>query len=465
METQRGFNLGIPSATKHITFLFASFLLLLLLFHIHFSPFDLSSSPASHPWMFPDSSGVVESLTTKLKQSVTFMPLKDLRFAQTAMTGNTWFMSSLNDTHEKDEAQHLYFPSDASQGRLLCVKGRNIRDGTQNSYALAWRSSLPFSATLLEGLTFISDSYYSHENLWHGLCAVVPFVRWAMRNGCVKPQRWVLFHWGEIRYKMGSWVRQLMETEFGDVEVERFKEGDDDGPYCFERAVVMRHDMGEMGIENKLKAFDLLRCKARNYCGFMPESRREVDDRGFPIIRLTLLMRRGSRSFKNAAAVTDIFAEECAKVDGCVLNVAQSEDLSFCDQVRVMTNTDIVASPHGAQLTNMFFMDRGSSVMEFFPKGWREYSGIGRFAHHWMATQSGMNHRGAWWDPNGPDCPNPKDSSQCFSFHKNGKVGHNQTYFAEWASKVLNQVKLMKMEKASKTAVNTTLHASNACAC
>lgn len=132
---------------------------------------------------------------------------------------------------------------------------------------------------------------------------------------------------------MGSWVQQLAQTSFGEVEVERFKEGDD-GPYCFERAVVMRHDMGEMGRENKLKAFELLRCKARNYCGLMtPESRREVNERGFPIIRLTLLMRRGSRSFKNATAVTDIFAEECGKVDGCVLNVAQSEDLSFCDQV------------------------------------------------------------------------------------------------------------------------------------
>lgn len=131
-----------------------------------------------------------------------------------------------------------------------------------------------------------------------------------------------------------------------------------------------------------------------------------------------------------------------------------------------MTNTDIVASPHGAQLTNMMFMDRGGSVMEFFPKGWLEHAGVGRFAHHWMADQSGMKHQGAWWDPNGPDCPNPKDSLECFTFHKNGKVGHNQTYFAEWARDVLNQVmKLKKMEMASKTAVNSTLQDSNACAC
>lgn len=61
-----------------------------------------------------------------------------------------------------------------------------------------------------------------------------------------------------------------------------------------------------------------------------------------------------------------------------------------------MTNTDVVASPHGAQLTNMLFMDRNSSVMEFFPKGWFELAGIGQYAHHWMADQSGMNHQGSW---------------------------------------------------------------------
>ncbi|KAK3231002.1 hypothetical protein Dsin_002883 [Dipteronia sinensis] len=80
-------------------------------------------------------------------------------------------------------------------------------------------------------------------------------------------------------------------------------------------------------------------------------------------------MRRGSRSFKNPTAVIQIFAKECARVEGCILNVSQSEDLHFCDQVRVMTNTDVLASPHGAQLTNMLFMDQNSSVMEFFPRG------------------------------------------------------------------------------------------------
>ncbi|KAJ8762555.1 hypothetical protein K2173_007994 [Erythroxylum novogranatense] len=383
--------------------------------------------------------------TSKLRESITFLPLKDLRVARTAMEGNTWFMSSLNDTYEENEAEYLYFPSEASRGRILCIKGRDTHDGTKNSYALAWPETIPDSATLMEGLTFVSDTYYDYVNLWHGLCAMAPFVGWSIENECIRPSRWVLFHWGEMRFKMGSWLEHLMEANFGQVKVESFEGGD--GPYCFEKAVVMRHNEGKMGKQKKLQVSDLLRCKARRFCGIANGAEREaeVNERGEPIIRLTLFMRRGSRSFKNATAVTDIFTRECAKVDGCHLNVVQSEELNFCDQVRVMTNTDIVASPHGAQLTNMLFMDKNSSVMEFFPKGWLELAGIGQFAHHWMADQSGVNHQGAWWEPLGEkECPTPQHDLECFSFYKDGKVGHNETHFADWAREVIGQTKIRK---------------------
>ena len=97
------------------------------------------------------SSGI--TLISRLRDSVTFLPLKDLRFTETAMEGNTRFMSSLNDTREENEAEYLYFPSQASKGRL------DKADGTKNSYALAWPEALPNSVTLLKGLTFVSDTY------------------------------------------------------------------------------------------------------------------------------------------------------------------------------------------------------------------------------------------------------------------------------------------------------------------
>ncbi|CAI9116198.1 OLC1v1017287C1 [Oldenlandia corymbosa var. corymbosa] len=400
----------------------------------------------------------IDDATKKLKASVTFLPIKDLRFSNKAMEGNTWFMSSLYDTIEKDEAEYLYFPSDASQDRVLCLKGRDSGDGTKNSYALAWKDSLPESAIFMEGLTFISYTYFNHINLWHGIGTAVPFVRWSMKNGCLRPRRWILYKTGEVTFKMGSWLEQLLKIYYGNLKIEKFEKGD--GPYCFEKAVVVRHDTGGMGLENKLKAFDSLRCKARKFCGIPVRTRRNVDERGNPVINFTLLLRKGSRSFKNATVVAEVFSKECAKVEGCVFNLIQSEDLSFCDQVRVMSNSDIVASPHGAQLTNMFFMERNSSVMEFFPKGWLEYAGVGQYAHHWMANQSGMKHRGAWWDSVGNDCPNPKDELQCFLFHKDGIVGHNVTYFSEWGKKVLNEVRQEKLEEAR---TNQEKHVSNVC--
>nr|XP_016467382.1 PREDICTED: uncharacterized protein LOC107790010 [Nicotiana tabacum] len=237
--------------TKFISIFFFTLFLFVILFHIQYSyPFDFSLSARSQRCAFRSQenySDVKETMTAKLKDAITFLPLQDLRFRETATTGHTWFMSSLNDTHEENEAEHLYFPSKASKGRLLCFKGWDTKDGTKNSYALAWRESLPDSAILLEGLTFISYTYYDHHNLWHGLSAVAPFVRWSMKNKCLKPARWALFHWGELRLRMGSWVQQLMQANFGKVKVEVF---DRDVPYCFEKAIVMRHETSQMGQEN-----------------------------------------------------------------------------------------------------------------------------------------------------------------------------------------------------------------------
>jgi hypothetical protein len=273
------------------------FLLLLIpiLVHLQASPFYFFSSPtATSRAFFNKWKGIAldasagpsipknsDGLISKLRESVTFLPLKDLRFAETAMEGNTWFMSSLNDTHEANEAEYLYFPSQMSKGRLLCIKGRHATDGTKNSYALVWPEALPDSATLMKGLTFVSDTFYDYGNLWHGLTGMAPFVGWSMKNKCLNPTRWVLFHWGELRSKMGSWLQHLMQANFGAVKIERFE-----GPYCFEKTVViMRHNEGSMGKERNLQVFGLLRCNARRFCDISPGGKgQETSERVFHLL-------------------------------------------------------------------------------------------------------------------------------------------------------------------------------------
>lgn len=317
-----------------------------VLFHIHSLRTPLSPpafAPSSSSWtilqnwqsliinktlILKNYTNQLDSIAFKLQESVTFVPLKDLRYTDTAQEGHTWFMSSMNDTFEQGEVHHQQFPSNSSKGRLLCIKGQDNHDGARNSYALAWPEALPKGATLMKGLTYISNNHYDYENLWHGLAAMVPFVAWHIKNECATPSRWILYHWGELRYTMGSWLKNLMEATYtGTLNIQTFEGFGDDEPVCFEKAVVMRHNVGGMSVEKLIKVFDLIRCKARIFCNVSVEG--NVEDK----IGMTILTRTGTRSFRNELEVVRIFSEECGKVKGCRLMVAQSNNLTFCEQV------------------------------------------------------------------------------------------------------------------------------------
>lgn len=125
-----------------------------------------------------------------------------------------------------------------------------------------------------------------------------------------------------------------------------------------------------------------------------------------------------------------------------------------------MNMTDILVFAHGAQLTNMFLMDRNSSIMEFFPKGQLKLARVGQYVYHWIASWSGMRHRAAWRDPDKEKYSFPRDDRRCMSIYRSGRIGYNQTYFGERARNVLNEVKAKKeLKKASQTA------SSYECAC
>jgi hypothetical protein len=315
----KAFSFPNISSLKNSLFLVTFFICILI-----FIQYEALQSPLQFSWPLMVSRLFDQDLASMLRDSVTFIPLKDLRFAKQPESGHTWFMSSINDTFEPNESEYLYFPSNSSKGRLLCLSAHDRHDGTKNYYAFAWREALPHNATLLPGLTYVSDTYYDHNNLWHGLNAIVPFIRWNMRKGCVEPARWVLFHWGELRAEMGKWVKSVSEATIGEIEVETFK--GIKGPTCFEEAVVFRHNHGAMSKARVREVYDRIRCKAREFCKVEMEKNRDN-------VQMTLFLRTGARSFKNESAVVSVFEEECRKAGSCSFKVEKTDNLSFCDQV------------------------------------------------------------------------------------------------------------------------------------
>ncbi|TVU05731.1 hypothetical protein EJB05_48910, partial [Eragrostis curvula] len=372
-----------------------------------------------------------DDLVERLRGTNTFLPLRDARERP-----GQWFISALkNDSSEPEgEARNLVLPSAASYGRVLCVAAP---PGVDATYALAWRDALPRGAALRPGLAFVSESFYDYRNPWHGLAALAPFVSWHTRSGCAPPARWPLFQNGAARSGMSGWLTTLAQAATGaEMVVEPFATPE---PVCFEMAVVFRRNMEGLSKERLRVAYDFMRCKARAHCGVVDVPSKAGDDPSD--LRVTLLFRSGTKAFKDEAAVTRVFEKECAHVAGCAVTAVQEDNLTFCDRVRLLSDTDVLISSHGAQMTNLLFMEPGSSIMEFYPKGWRERAGGGQFVYRWMAAKAGMRHEGSWWDPDGEPCPGSDDVLSCY---KDRQIGMDADYFAQWAAKVFTMAKERK---------------------
>ncbi|KAL2610831.1 hypothetical protein R1flu_022523 [Riccia fluitans] len=385
----------------------------------------------------------VVSLGLMLESSNVFLELKDTREPGLSDESH-WFMSTVKVSDQRSGfPEEFQFPSELSQGRILCFMGNSTHDGTENKYGFAYRDYLPRGSTLLPGLTLVADSYWDYTNIWHGMSALVNFISIRTRENCVVPERLLLFHWGEVVPSMASWVDELLHASFGKkLELEKLDRGRDK-PVCLERAIVNRRGLGGMSVPNMNILFDSIRCRSYKFCGVhMPQTSTKSS------IHITLLLRTGARAWKNATSVKEVIHRQCQRLDLCTFEASYIDNLTFCQQVALMSRTDVLVSTHGAQLTNMMFMPKGSYVMEMMPKGWLEFAGVGQYIYSWLAEWTNLNHGGVWHDTEGPDCPyDSSETLKCFLFFKDRTVDHNQTQLAEWTSTTLEKAKLSKQKE------------------
>lgn len=455
-----------------------------------------------------------QSKTAISPMILSFQPLKDSAVPPYTHRNKTWFMSTLVSRPTHGLPEHFVFPSQPPNDRILCV------DAQKKRYTLiTYSDTFPADAIVAPGLTYLADSFYDYENPWHGLNAISPFFSWRRERGqCEKPRRFVLFKRGDaVVTKVGKWVHKLMkanldrEVSINDgilTESVNGESGNKSMLVCFERAVVMRRGLGGMEGKNRRRLFDMMRCKAWKFCGRLDRDgdglannpAAETESTGTSTssvvnvstaaaavtIRVSLLVREGTRGFANATQVRYVIERECRKLpckcEVRVLRLAAGENgnrrtMSFCEQVRVMRNSDVVVSTHGAQLTNMMFMPPGSSVMEMFPTGWLQGAGPGQFIYQWLADWSHLHYEGAWRDPHGIMCPRPSSSTttnnkseeidmikRCFAVRqKNQKVGVDEAYLARWTSRVLTKTFARKTEMNFNTTFSITK--SESCPC
>ena len=102
-----------------------------------------------------------------------------------------------------------------------------------------------------------------------------------------------------------------------------------------------------------------------------------------PIIRILDRKPESNRSLLNVEALQTALEE----MTQSTVDVVYFENKTFLEQVSFMMETDILISPHGAQLTSINFMPACGAVVEAFPRGFW-------FPHFFgpLAASSGLTH-------------------------------------------------------------------------
>ncbi|KAI5084814.1 hypothetical protein GOP47_0000983 [Adiantum capillus-veneris] len=413
-----------------------------------------------------------QKLTPSVQEpSLKFSPLKDQKMQEKGDSHvNHYFMSVLKGRGMEEGPPELFvFPNGANEPRLLCLRGNSTSDGAHNSYALAFKEEVPTGVQMVPGITLLSDTFWDFNNPWHSMFNLLQFVYWHIDNGCSHAKNLLLFHQGEYRTSMGSWIRSIFTasgvpstpTSIDELasSVSHALGGIQAPIVCFEHAVVSRSGIGGMKRPLLSRMFREASCQARRACnihvgkeGFTNQTRR---------VHVTLIVRKGARGFLDEAAWQRVVKEQCEVALHCTWSLMYVANLTFCQQVEAMSRTNILVSAHGAQLANIIFMPPEGRVLEMFPFGWLEMAGHGQYIYRNLANWVNLQHEGYWRDPSTPPCPNPSEASACFSHYKDQPLGINVTYIQNWLGDVIKRYQHPSMPSTFSEQSYEALNSSN----
>lgn len=104
-------------------------------------------------------------------------------------------------------------------------------------------------------------------------------------------------------------------------------------------------------------------------------------------VRIGFIDRKQSRSLQNIGAIIRTIERSPLGQQGVLFQTVYFETASFEEQIEFMATSDIIVTPHGAQLTSIPFMPVCGRILEFFPAGYHVPAFFGS-----LAAVSGIAH-------------------------------------------------------------------------